>query len=242
MNHFNLDFDGDDYGDDYGNDYGNDYARRLHMDMAINFCLRPQVFMPSYMMYPIVIFDKNIRTKFLHRFPMERYVGFMCAMKQMQESPEGLLNDVINYILHIIMDVDRIDFRLKITELVLQYFRIDALHIQYPDSDISRNQMHEGMILKLFHVAIMSHTKNGFKSESWGKAMTIRNKESYYGSGIIPFHKLDYKEELVKKKIMVCYVPCVCCGIQKSYLYNGVAICKRCYGDLRAYEFKRVKD
>jgi hypothetical protein len=161
--------------------------------------------------YNEIILDRSTRMKHLPKFPIIKYITFCCVMNHLSELPD----DVIKYILYIIIGVDRIDFRLRITEFMLSYFNIESLNIQIPSSfvgNMSYEAIHEATILKIFHIALMNDTDKPFKEQYWGDGVTI-----------------DYLDNVSQTRISEnSEYQCACCKDYSCKLYNHVAICGEC--------------
>ena len=174
----------------------------------------------SYFTSPIIL-DKSTRRKHMSKFPMDKYVTFRCAMNHIGELPE----DIIKYLLYLIIGTDKIDLRLKITEIILEYFNIESLNIQFPkEGNLSYGEIHEAMALKMFHISLMAFDKHNYKEQFWGRGVA-----------------LDFNDDVIQKKISInSEIKCICCTKYSCKLYNDVPICVRCHEYLELSAFKDI--
>jgi hypothetical protein len=93
-----------------------------------------------------LILDRETRIRHLSKFPSNKYTIFKCIMLHINELPE----DVIKYILYMMIDTDKIHLRLSIVESLLLLFNIEKLDIEFPKSTLTFWEMHEAMLIKIY--------------------------------------------------------------------------------------------
>jgi len=180
-----------------------------------------QVYVHPYYQQSQIILDKSTRTKHLSKFPMDKYITFRCVMNHLGDLPD----DIIKYMLYIIIGVDKIDFRLRITEFILSYFIIDSLNIQFPlGGNLPYEAIHEAMIFKIFHIALMYDTGTPYKEQYWGNCITI-----------------DYNNKIIQTQISKnSEYQCVCCKQYSCKLYNHVPICVHCINCIESKNIRKL--
>lgn len=95
------------------------------------------------------IANKETRIKYLSKFPTRKYTTFKNSMMPI------LPVDVIRYIMYIMIDTDKIELRLLMTESIYFYFGVRNLSIQFPSCHLTYEEMHEAMVVKLFAIILM---------------------------------------------------------------------------------------
>ena len=175
--------------------------------------------MKAFIGYDMARANRSTRIKHMPKFPINKYITFRCAMNHIGELPE----DIIKYLLYLIIGTDKIDFRLKITETILEYFNIETLNIQFPkEGNLSYGEIHEAMALKMFHISLMVFDERSYKEQFWGNGIT-----------------LNYCDDIVQKKISInSEIECVSCINYDCRLYNDVPICKTCKRRLKSINFR----
>jgi hypothetical protein len=98
--------------------------------------------------FKILILDRETRKKHLSKFPSSKYTTFKCVMLEINELPV----DVINYILYIMIDTDKIHLRLSIVEYLLLLFDIEKLNIEFPKCSLNFWEMQEVILIKMYEI------------------------------------------------------------------------------------------
>lgn len=119
--------------------------------------------------YHRFIANKETRIKYLSKFPTRKYTTFKNSMMAI------LPVDVIRYIMYIMIDTDKIDLRLLMTESIYFYFGVKNLSIQFPSCHLTYEEMHEAMIVKLFDIILTDHRLSVDRYHHCNVCKTISN-------------------------------------------------------------------
>ena len=97
----------------------------------------------------------------LRKFPTKKYVTYYCSMLQRNEIP----CDIIKIILSMMIKTDEIPLRIIIIEIISSIFTINIENIRLPKNiDITYEEIHEIMILKMFYIAVSNIRGKSFKN------------------------------------------------------------------------------